>query len=94
MELLKEAHDHGYECADANMRWDIEKSFSEFLKQNNLVNSWNAHLSDTIKVDESAAAKELKIKGFTIREIAKMLGYKHPGSVSHLLNKNQGGNKP
>ena len=38
-------------------------------------------LSDTNK----PLAKKLKKKGYTIRQIAKMLGYKHPGSISHLL---------
>lgn len=32
-------------------------------------------------------AHELKNKGYTIRDIAKFLGYKNPGSVSHLLSK-------
>jgi len=30
-------------------------------------------------------AKKLRKKGYTIRQIAKMLGYKHPGSISNLL---------
>jgi hypothetical protein len=30
-------------------------------------------------------AKALRSKGYTFREIAKMLGYKHPGSISNLL---------
>lgn len=89
MNLLKEAHDHGYEIGETSLGWDIDKSFNEFLKQNNLVNAWNAHLSRSQKVNESAAAQELKAKGYTIRDIAKILGYKHPGSVSHLLNKKQ-----
>lgn len=33
------------------------------------------------------AAKRMKKQNFTIREIAKALGFKHPGSVSHLLSK-------
>ena len=33
------------------------------------------------------AAKALKAEGYTVREIARLLGYKHPGSVSHLLSK-------
>lgn len=33
------------------------------------------------------AAKHFKEGGLTIREIAKIMGYKHPGSISHLLSK-------
>ncbi len=31
------------------------------------------------------AAKNLRKQGFTIRQIAAALGFKHPGSISHLL---------
>lgn len=30
-------------------------------------------------------AKELRSEGHTIRQIAKFMGFKHPGSISHLL---------
>jgi hypothetical protein len=30
-------------------------------------------------------AKKLRSKGYTIRQIAKMLGYKNPGSITNLL---------
>lgn len=33
------------------------------------------------------AAKNMRKEGFTIRKIAKVLGKKHPGSISHLLSK-------
>lgn len=33
------------------------------------------------------AASALKEKGYTVREIAAILGYKNPGSISHLLGK-------
>lgn len=40
------------------------------------------------KISELAkSAKRMKAKGYTIRQIAKALGKKHPGSVSHLLSK-------
>lgn len=42
------------------------------------------------RIDSKAAsttAKVLKKRGYTIREIARTLGYKNPGSISHLLNK-------
>lgn len=40
-------------------------------------------------------AKKLAAQGLTVREIAKYLGYKNPGSVSNLLKelKKDGGKK-
>lgn len=35
----------------------------------------------------SYAAKALRNDGYTIRQIAKILGFKNPGSISNLLNK-------
>jgi hypothetical protein len=35
----------------------------------------------------SHAAKALRDAGYTIREIANILCYDHPGSISHLLSK-------
>lgn len=34
-------------------------------------------------------AKALRDIGYTIRGIADILGYRHPGSVSHLLKKSK-----
>lgn len=34
--LLKEAHDHGYGIGRSNLDWSQEKSWQEFLKQNNM----------------------------------------------------------
>jgi hypothetical protein len=43
--------------------------------------------ADIIRFKErKAIATEMKEAGSTIREIATALGYKHPGSVTHLLN--------
>lgn len=39
------------------------------------------------KKEHPVLAKRLKKKGHTIREIATILGYKHPGSISHLLSR-------
>lgn len=36
-------------------------------------------------------AAALREKGVTIRGIAKLMGYSHPGSVSHLLKKHKVG---
>lgn len=38
-------------------------------------------MNDSLK----ASALALRAKGRTIRQIAKSLGFKHPGSISHLL---------
>lgn len=32
-------------------------------------------------------AHQLRSEGYTIRQIAAALGYKHPGSITNLLNK-------
>jgi len=37
----------------------------------------------------SKGAKKLRARGYTLREIASILRYKHPQSVQHLLNKKQ-----
>lgn len=37
--------------------------------------------SDQLKM----AAKNMRKQGFTIRQIAATLGFKHPGSITHLL---------
>lgn len=37
--------------------------------------------------DNKKAAQRLSKKGYTVRQIMKTLGYKNPGSISHLLKK-------
>jgi len=37
------------------------------------------------KNKQRKTAALLRKEGFTIREIAKVMGHKHPGSISHLL---------
>lgn len=39
------------------------------------------------KLEHPKIAKRLRKRGHTIREIAQILGYKHPGSITNLLNK-------
>ena len=39
------------------------------------------------RLEQRATAKLLRDEGLTIREIAKLLGYKNPGSITHLLSK-------
>jgi hypothetical protein len=83
-ELIEEAHDHGRDCY---LLWERDKSFQEFLMQYNLVSDFNMWKQRKNKDSHPKIAVSLKKKGHTIREIAKILGYKHPGSISHLLNK-------
>jgi len=85
-DLIREAHDHGRDC---KALWGSEKSFNEFLKQYNLVEEYEQWELKKNKGSHHRIAISLKKKGHTIREIAKFLGYKHPGSISHLLNKKQ-----
>jgi hypothetical protein len=80
-ELLKEAHDHGRNMRDS---WSDEKSFYEFLMQYNLVKEYNLYHNKKL---HPVLAKGLREKNYSIRQIARMLGYKHPGSISHLLEK-------
>lgn len=37
--------------------------------------------------ENKKAAQALRDYGYTLREIAEMLGYKHPQSIANLLNK-------
>lgn len=79
--LLKESHDHGRDC---KRLWNTEKSFIEFLSQYNLVKEYR--LWDK-KGQHPEIAKSLRAKGYTIRQIARFLGYKNPGSITNLLAK-------
>ena len=79
--LLKEAHNHGRGCVDL---WGEQKSFNEFLKQYNLINEYNNHEN---RKSHPELAKSLRKKGYTIRGIANILGYRHPGSVTNLLKR-------
>lgn len=49
-------------------------------------------VSVVVAVSKTATARPLAIKlrndGYSIREIAAMLGYTHPGSISNLLREN------
>lgn len=49
---------------------------------------WLLRLLTESKLDNShIIANDLRNEGYSIRKIAKIMGYKHPGSVSHLLKK-------
>lgn len=79
--LIKQAHDLGFEIASSNLKWDINKSWVEFLKQNNLKSVHLFSLSEKKQV-----VQYLLDKKQTIREIAKQLGYKNPGSITYIIN--------
>lgn len=38
------------------------------------------------EVDLSAIAKRLRQEGYSFREITSIMGFKHPGSISYILN--------
>lgn len=80
-ELIEEAHSHGRACVRL---WDESKSLTQFLMQYNLIKEYSEYKNSQL---HPQVAKSLKKKGYTVREIAKMLGYKHPGSITHLLKK-------
>ena len=48
----------------------------------------NHSIRDTDGKNKEAATK-LRKAGYTLREIAEILGYKHPQSIQSLLNKKQ-----
>lgn len=83
-ELIEEAHTHG---RDHLHLWGEDKSFHNFLMQYNLIKDYNSWKQKKNKKQHPAIARSLRKKEHTIREIAQILGYKNPGSVSHLLSK-------
>jgi hypothetical protein len=80
-DLLKEAHDHGYGIGRSNLQWSEGKSWTEFLKQNNIP------LLTKEQNKEQVAFKAILLRGqgFTYRGIASVLGYPHPQSVKNLI---------
>lgn len=86
--LIRQAHDHAFAIASSNLKWTEEESWVEFLKRNNLRS-----------VDLFSFAEKKKVVCYllsenrTIRDIAKILGYKHPGSVTYIINKRVGREK-
>jgi hypothetical protein len=59
-------------------------------KQYNALNRAQKLLSQIEEKGVSATetrtiAKGLRARGYTIRQIAKIMGYDHPGSIHHLL---------
>jgi len=80
-ELLKEAHDHGYSIGASMLGWSQEKSWTEFLKQNNIPLVTEDELRDQIAIK----AIQLQNQGHTLRSIASILGYNHPQSIKNVI---------
>ena len=80
-EILKEAHSHGFQIAQSNLKWSEEKSWNEFVRQN-----YTTVVKFMSLKERSIEARRLRGKNMTIRKIAKLMGYKNPGSITHLLN--------
>ena len=81
LQILKEAHSHGFQISSSHLKWDEEKSWNEFVKQN-----YSSIVKFMSLKERSNEAKSLREIGMTIRKIAKTMGYKNPGSITHLLN--------
>lgn len=80
-DLLKEAHDHGFTIGIAHMGWDIEKSWTEFLKQNNIP----LISEDEIRDQVAKKAKQMRAQGHSLRNIASVLGYSHPQTIKNMI---------
>lgn len=80
-DLLKEAHDHGYSIAASMLGWSEGKSWSEFLKQNNIPEV----TEDEIRDLNAKKAIQLKEAGHSFRNIASILGYNHPQTIKNMI---------
>jgi hypothetical protein len=80
-DLLKEAHDHGFAIALSSIHWDIGKSWTEFLKQNNIP----LITEDEIRDQVAKKAIQLRSQGHSLRNIASILGYTHPQSIKNIM---------
>jgi len=60
-------------------QYDVLNEANEYIRQ--------VQAAENLQSEQTKLAVSLREQGYTIREIAAVLGYKHPGSVSHLLNK-------
>ena len=82
-QLLKEAHDFGFYQNTGREVFSVEESFVQFMK----LNSLPIISAEEIKQQEAAKAQELINDGFTLREIAAILGISHPQSVKGLIKR-------
>ena len=80
-ELIKEAHDHGFSVASSFLGWDQNKSWQEFMKQNNIP----AITEDEIRDQVARKAKQMQAQGHSLRDIASVLGYTHPQTVKNII---------
>lgn len=80
-DLLKEAHDHGFEIGASFLGWDKEKSWKEFLKQNNIPLVTEDELRDQV----AKKAKQMQAQGHSLRNIASVLGYTHPQTIKNMI---------
>jgi prophage antirepressor-like protein len=80
-ELLKEAHDHGFGIGESNIKWSIEKSWNEFLRQNNIPTITEDEVRDQV----AKKAKQMQAQGHSLRDIASVLGYTHPQTIKNMI---------
>lgn len=83
IELLKEAHDHGFQIASSMLGWDQSKSWDSFCKQNNILDYKKV---EQAKLAIQAKAIQMQKEGFSLRYIASILGIDHPQQVKNLIN--------
>ena len=58
-------------------QYDILNEANEYIKQ--------VQAAENLQSEQIKLAVSLREEGYTVREIAAVLGYKHPGSITHLL---------
>jgi hypothetical protein len=80
-DLLKDAHDHGFGIGESNLKWNIEKSWIEFLKQNNIP----LITEDDLRDQAASKAKQMQAQGHSLRDIASVLGYTHPQTIKNMI---------
>jgi hypothetical protein len=80
-DLLKEAHDHGFSIGQSMLGWNQDKSWVEFLRQNNIP----LVTEDEIRDQNAKKAIQLQGQGHALRSIASILGYDHPQSIKNLI---------
>lgn len=80
--LLKEAHDHGFSIGASFLGWDQEKSWKEFLRQNNMPLVTEDEARDQV----AKKAKQMQAQGHSLRSIASTLGYTHPQTIKNIIH--------
>ena len=80
--LLKAAHDHGYSIGRSMLNWDEQKSWLQFLKENNIP----IQTRDEYNAELAKVAVELQKSGHSLRAIGAVIGLPHPYSVKKLID--------